>query len=296
MNDLVRVYPIRTTRKEWSIPIYCYHHCNTRCSQIYILDEENPPTIRYTLVDNPNYKNGKCNRHNKLEKTSIDLSTFQYDNPLGCTGPLYEPNEIVIPDTYISVSINYPLSTCVNVTILAPTSNGFTLTELINSIKMVYQYIYEEEERTSTPRLYKIKQHCTNCSDKKPQDYVKDPPKMNKLSECSICYNDYSQQPPGQLACNHNFHKECINKWLNSSPTCPLCRYSILKCDTCKGVGFIYYDYNGTVIPVEQRGYILNRNHTNGIFGIYGHDLDDLAIEFMHYDRISKRLNLIIGS
>ncbi|XP_057979776.1 RING-H2 finger protein ATL7-like [Malania oleifera] len=49
-------------------------------------------------------------------------------------------------------------------------------------------------------------------------------------SQCSICLGDYQgedriQQIP---ACGHTFHMECIDHWLATHTTCPLCRLSLL--------------------------------------------------------------------
>ncbi|KAI3689017.1 hypothetical protein L2E82_46965 [Cichorium intybus] len=47
---------------------------------------------------------------------------------------------------------------------------------------------------------------------------------------CSVCLGDYQaddrlQQIP---ACKHAFHVECIDHWLSTHTTCPLCRLSLL--------------------------------------------------------------------
>ena len=39
---------------------------------------------------------------------------------------------------------------------------------------------------------------------------------------CSICLDEPEQC--SQLKCGHIFHKKCINKWFQSSKTCPVCR------------------------------------------------------------------------
>ncbi|CAA7033246.1 unnamed protein product [Microthlaspi erraticum] len=48
-------------------------------------------------------------------------------------------------------------------------------------------------------------------------------------SQCSVCLGDYQadeklQQIP---ACGHTFHMDCIDLWLTSHTTCPLCRLSL---------------------------------------------------------------------
>ncbi|ESQ33435.1 hypothetical protein EUTSA_v10009296mg, partial [Eutrema salsugineum] len=49
-------------------------------------------------------------------------------------------------------------------------------------------------------------------------------------SQCSVCLGDYQaddklQQIP---ACGHTFHMDCIDLWLTSHTTCPLCRLTLL--------------------------------------------------------------------
>ena len=64
MNDLVRVYPIRFSRDEWNIKLYCYHNCTERCSKIYQRDVF-PNEDNYYLTDNPDYVDNKCLFFNK---------------------------------------------------------------------------------------------------------------------------------------------------------------------------------------------------------------------------------------
>ncbi|XP_010437439.1 PREDICTED: RING-H2 finger protein ATL7-like [Camelina sativa] len=52
-----------------------------------------------------------------------------------------------------------------------------------------------------------------------------------KDSQCSVCLGDYQaneklQQMP---SCGHTFHMECIDVWLTSHTTCPLCRLSLIQ-------------------------------------------------------------------
>lgn len=46
--------------------------------------------------------------------------------------------------------------------------------------------------------------------------------------ECLICYELCIYPFIKQLECDHIFHIECIDKWLQKNPNCPLCRKHIL--------------------------------------------------------------------
>lgn len=42
---------------------------------------------------------------------------------------------------------------------------------------------------------------------------------------CSICLEDFTENTPLiQLNCNHMYHPDCINGWLQRQSSCPLCR------------------------------------------------------------------------
>ena len=115
------------------------------------------------------------------------------------------------------------------------------------------------------------------------------------IKECSICYENISTSESVKLKCNHIFHKECMEQWVKKSGTCPLCRYNIFLCDKCSGGGIVYYQYTGIVIPLEERGSIMNRNQSNGIFGIHSYDFEDLVLNSMYYDNKHKKLFIDIS-
>lgn len=55
--------------------------------------------------------------------------------------------------------------------------------------------------------------------------------KQQKCEECPICFNLYDDNClyttlPG---CAHNFHFDCIEKWIKISYSCPVCRGQIRK-------------------------------------------------------------------
>lgn len=51
-----------------------------------------------------------------------------------------------------------------------------------------------------------------------------------KDTQCSVCLADYEAEDRLQQipACGHTFHMDCIDHWLTTHTTCPLCRLSLL--------------------------------------------------------------------
>lgn len=51
--------------------------------------------------------------------------------------------------------------------------------------------------------------------------------------ECAICISLFQEDEVGRKLpkCGHAFHVECIDMWLNSHSTCPICRSGII-CET----------------------------------------------------------------
>jgi len=50
------------------------------------------------------------------------------------------------------------------------------------------------------------------------------------------------------------------------------------------------------VVPIKERVGLMNRNTTNGEFGIWGHDIENLVIEELHYYPQTHELGMFIGS
>lgn len=45
--------------------------------------------------------------------------------------------------------------------------------------------------------------------------------------QCVICFDDLSPSQITLLECTHEFHKQCLNQWLRTTRTCPLCRMPV---------------------------------------------------------------------
>ena len=42
--------------------------------------------------------------------------------------------------------------------------------------------------------------------------------------ECAICFERLRRAPVLELPCGHSFHERCVDKWGETSMTCPYCR------------------------------------------------------------------------
>lgn len=57
--------------------------------------------------------------------------------------------------------------------------------------------------------------------------------------ECAVCLNEYEDDELLRLLpkCSHAFHPECIDMWLLSHTTCPVCRISLVPADEANPTG-----------------------------------------------------------
>lgn len=48
-------------------------------------------------------------------------------------------------------------------------------------------------------------------------------------SDCAVCLSEFEENDEGRELpqCGHCFHMECVDKWLRSHSTCPICRAPI---------------------------------------------------------------------
>lgn len=51
--------------------------------------------------------------------------------------------------------------------------------------------------------------------------------------QCTICLIDFAMNDELRiLPCAHEYHKECIDRWLQQSTTCPMCRHDVMSSPT----------------------------------------------------------------
>uniref|UniRef100_A0A1B0FCG1 RING-type domain-containing protein n=1 Tax=Glossina morsitans morsitans TaxID=37546 RepID=A0A1B0FCG1_GLOMM len=70
------------------------------------------------------------------------------------------------------------------------------------------------------------RRHWRSLQIKKLSSYQYNPeiPRSNQTL-CSVCLENFElNQTVRKLGCSHEFHSQCVDKWLKSKATCPLCR------------------------------------------------------------------------
>jgi hypothetical protein len=282
-----RVYPLRTTCDEWRIKIFSKHICNNKCKFSYIEQIYDRNSTIMFIINNPEYKDGKCQYSSLITPSYIDFNSFDINIPKTIDGDLLYENNIVIPDNKIYILFDFPLKKPKKITVKSENSLGFSLLELLNKIKKIYKWIYIEEEKTSSIKNHLIKNYC-DCNYDNYDNFLLN---SNTNEDCGICLEKIEIQP-NMTYCKHFFHKDCIIKWLKiGKNSCPICRKNLYTCKKCiNGISYLYY--KGKVVPKEIRGIDINRNETDGIFNIYDYDMEDILLEDMYYNKKTKILKL----
>jgi hypothetical protein len=290
-----RVYPLRTSSDEWRIKIFSKHVCNNKCKFSYIEQIYDRNSSIMFIINNPSYKDGKCQYSSLITPSYIDFNSFDINLPKTIDGDLLYENNIVIPDNKIYILFDFPLKKPKKIIVKSNNNLGFSLLELLNKIKNIYKWIYTEEEKTSSVKNHLIKNYC-DC--KINHDFllndIKDIKDIKDINEnCGVCLEKLDVSNLSKKTnCSHFFHKDCILKWLKiGKNSCPICRKNLYTCKKCiDGISYLYY--KGKVVPKEIRGIDTNRNQTDGIFNIYDYDMEDILLEDMYYNKKTKILKL----
>ncbi|KAJ7955482.1 RING/U-box superfamily protein [Quillaja saponaria] len=49
-----------------------------------------------------------------------------------------------------------------------------------------------------------------------------------RTTECAICIAEFEVKgEAAKLPCLHVYHRDCISKWLQRNPSCPMCRFKL---------------------------------------------------------------------
>lgn len=103
-------------------------------------------------------------------------------------------------------------------------------TEVFKNAKKDSVFKQEEQNKFEKKVTENLKRMIKERYKKKGGNGETEQNEFNVGSECPICFgpvgeNDWFHCP---YANAHGYHKECINTWLNTSSTCPMCRRGII--------------------------------------------------------------------
>lgn len=292
----MHIYPIRQTRNYWKIPLYSCHECTHTCRHKLVVN----PYGQIDVIPNPEYNpiTRTCEQYENICIATVPLHSFDFQSPRSIEGHVYYPDLVVIPDLQFSLFLNFPFTTAVEVNI--EVQDKITLREVLETIKQIYKQIYEDEEKTADPIIHEYTVPCTCISSnfrEAMQRYAYTLPASSDVT-CSVCLIEIDgESETARLSCNHYYHKECIIAWCEkgSGHRCPMCRCPILSCDVCANTRQVYRREEFVVIPLHLRQGNVERNTTNGLYGIYDHDIENLYITDLHYNRITKTLHVSIN-
>lgn len=299
-------YPIRFSRSAWSIPIY----------------------VRYRNCDYIRAICGIAPKDGDIVNSPIRVLDIEEEPGLYTLDKLDEP---VIPPCVFRVVFDFPL-TRPFVDVVQHSHAYVTRGELLAYISRKYKAVYAQELLTSSPIEYTIHSECLDCLGCAPEtmpldefdplarnpsgcvlDSLQHRPAIDVLDplrngsethsrnpkgcvlDCSICKDDSNTSEACKLTCGHMYHKSCILTWFETGKdTCPVCRASAVGCSTCKGSRAVAMTRSAIVIPFEDRDGSMNRNTTNGVYGIHTKDLETLIIQGMVFDKSTNTLKLEI--
>ncbi len=288
----MHIYPTRQTRHYWTIPLHSFHECNNTCVHRIQFNVEG--TLEITPNPHYNPDTNTCERHNMLYYANVPIHSYQFHLPRSIEGRLHNVDTPVIPDTEFSLFITFPMTTMVEVYLKM--EHPLTLRELLEVVRQIYTQIYQDEERTAEPVVYEYMDECV-CVQRNFRDFLETlrTPPPSPIQECSICFSEMDIDSV-RLSCNHFFHPSCILEWTQKGKgyKCPLCRSILLDCRECHNTQQVQRQEEYVVIPNHLRDSELERNHTNGLYGIYGHDLENLYLTHLRYNHLMKLLQLTI--
>ncbi|XP_023521602.1 RING-H2 finger protein ATL63-like [Cucurbita pepo subsp. pepo] len=84
--------------------------------------------------------------------------------------------------------------------------------------------------------------------------YESEEKKCATVMECVICLSEFEEREIGRRLpiCNHGFHLECIDMWLNSHANCPVCRAPVVA-EAVESGGLSGESEIGEEIVTEER-------------------------------------------
>ena len=90
---------------------------------------------------------------------------------------------------------------------------------------LLWQETHEAWILTFPPVISAIRNEAAATSSKPKHKYVfKQPKDLLDDWECAICFGEHQEDVVLHPEKCHSFHRECLARWLDEKPSCPICR------------------------------------------------------------------------
>lgn len=104
------------------------------------------------------------------------------------------------------------------------------IVSISNFITKDFRWIHNNDEEDILEEKLNLEERCI-------QEYLVETVRGNGESECSICLNTLNDVVVSRPKnCQHVFHKQCLNNWIQVNPTCPCCRQHLLQIPLSKTI------------------------------------------------------------
>lgn len=288
-----KIFPLRFSKNNWKIPILALHTCSRLCKTKIIITQDN--RIKHEEI--------KCKYQGLFQQSGCFLDNFDITTPKTPFGNIYNLDVVYIKDKEFSLLIDFPLFKPTKVKISG--KEFYTLRDLLYLVSKTYNNIYTEEEETSDEKEFNVSEKCQCVRQLSHEMFIQKNKYVNTENventenkekedpSCSICLIPFDENNViSTLRCNHFFHTECLNEWIGKKKNCPLCRTNIINCTLCNGTEIYTFVFRSKILPKKYRDEYNYRNETNGKYGIYNFDLEDLILCEMWYNKNLKQLVL----
>lgn len=288
------MYPIRTNRPLWSQTFYKNHVCDHLCNIEYKINSD---IFRFSYTSS-------CLFPEKIEPTCINLYHLQEEK--------FNDDVIMLPTDFM-IEINYPMNNPFTKTIHID-KDEVRISDVLKLFRESYLYVYDEEEKNSSEKIFKIKKSCMSCLENFYDEQNIDKfliIENDDMSSCNICFDTTERTEPSEPSsslvkikkCKHPYHKDCLVKWFNTtrddesgmsrkSNSCPLCRQAIIFCEHCNGSEFVEEEFKGVVPPYDPNFFTI-REETDGPYGIHSFYVEELLFKGVIYDKSRNTMTLI---
>ncbi|XP_050893801.1 NEP1-interacting protein-like 2 [Lathyrus oleraceus] len=184
-----------------------------------------------------------------LLKLKVQIHHFDHLSHIQCE--TFNPPTIVFKKLFSQEGQDYIRTHLSTVSFLTSNMLNHIISHIIYEVQQLYNIdIIEEEDNLTQPNVFNLNLEIEIHEDDIEEEIGMIPAskdaierikttcdlnvtKLRDILCCTICMDEFEFDDINEtsnictMPCSHVFHEQCIVKWLQTSNTCPLCRYSM---------------------------------------------------------------------